>query len=139
MNPYVKDTRTSNVPVCLFQHTRILLFILFQKVMNPLAEEHLYYTTMSFKCQSFFQIKTQNIIKNLLLTESCLPIIILRDFGRKPKRKGRNFSIFSRAVKLFQSNTYAGRYMVFEKTYAFLFHFAAPLKQQIHFQEDNQI
>ena len=23
LNPHVKDTRTSNVPVCLFQHSRI--------------------------------------------------------------------------------------------------------------------
>ena len=23
LNPYVKDTRTSNVPVCQFQHSRI--------------------------------------------------------------------------------------------------------------------
>ena len=26
LNPYVKDTRPSNVPVCLFQHTRIFCF-----------------------------------------------------------------------------------------------------------------
>ena len=25
LNPHVKDTRTSNVPVCLFQHPRISL------------------------------------------------------------------------------------------------------------------
>ena len=40
LNPYVKDTRPSNVPVCLFQHyrvfsnARVIISALLQKVKN---------------------------------------------------------------------------------------------------------
>ena len=47
LNPHVKDTRTSNVPVCLFQHSRIFLTCLISQL--------LYYSTDFVVCKALFR------------------------------------------------------------------------------------
>ena len=59
LNPYVVDTRPSNVPVCQFQHARIYFmqnikfYTSLKQSLSSLLE---YYTPIILICQEFFSV-----------------------------------------------------------------------------------
>ena len=59
------DTRPSNVPVCLFQHTRKLLFTVF---IVPVPWLLYYYIKTKVICQAFFEIFLKKIYFHLVFS-----------------------------------------------------------------------